>query len=187
MYLFNKNLSWYGNLGVLNSICRFQRTGVIEIYQIATKSVYMELFRLCFVLAISRACVFLSQPLFLWPSCRILSLCVYYRTFLYFYFIWCLFTVHLVELSHSSCLTVTQGSCNVSWSFWSRHSTLLFPFELLKTHSRYYVVRNTFLDSFWIISSTKLFHSFSILLHKVSVTFSFASEYIFFWVIVDPF
>ena len=128
-------------------------------------------------------CLFVPTPFSLDQLSHSFTLCVLpHFSLLLFYLV--SFYCHLVELSHSSCLTVTQGSCNVSSSFWIRHSTLLFPFELLKTYSRYYVVRNTFLDSFWIISSTKLFHSFSILLHKVSATFSFASEYIFFWVIV---
>ena len=49
-----------------------------------------------------------------------------------------------VELSHSSCMTVTQGLCNVFPLFGSEDFIFLFSFELITTHSRYNVVRNTF-------------------------------------------
>ena len=58
--------------------------------------------------------------------------------------------VHILieELSYSSCATVTHGACNVSSSFRSWFSTLLFPFESLKTHSRLYVV--------WTVSKSSI-------------------------------
>ena len=39
-----------------------------------------------------------------------------------------------------SCVTITQGFCNISRVFPSVHSTLLFPFESLLTHCHNYVV-----------------------------------------------
>ena len=59
----------------------------------------------------------------------------------------------LMEMSLSSCVTVTQSPCNKSPSFRSGESPLLFLFEPLTTHSSYYVVWNTFFDNFSIIFS----------------------------------
>lgn len=41
-----------------------------------------------------------------------------------------------VELSHSSCMTVIQGLCNVFPLFGSEHSIFLFSFESITSHSR---------------------------------------------------
>ena len=74
----------------------------------------------------------------------------------------------LVELSHSSRLTVKQGPCSVSSSFRSRHFTLLFPFESLTTHSHYHFAWNTFFDKYWNIFSVELSHSFGVTVTQVS-------------------
>ena len=70
--------------------------------------------------------------------------------------------VFSLGLSHLSCISVTQGSCNVFPFSPSRHSTLILSFESLLTHSHTYIVwiaTYFFLVYFPFIFSMELFHS----------------------------
>ena len=64
----------------------------------------------------------------------------------------------LLELSHTSCVTLTYGPCNVFPSFRIRHCTLMFPFGSLTTNSCYYFMRNPFFNSFSTMFSVELPH-----------------------------
>ena len=52
----------------------------------------------------------------------------------FFHLVWANAHFHI-----GACVTVTQGPCNVSPWLRSKLSTLMFPFELLKTYPLYYV------------------------------------------------
>ena len=66
-------------------------------------------------------------------------------TYCCYYVVWSTFfnsfsNIFSVELSHSSGVAVTQGSCNVFLSSQSSYSTLMFSFEPLVTHSHNHIV-----------------------------------------------
>ena len=96
-------------------------------------------------------------------------------------------------LSGASCVIFTKDPCNILPSFWSRHSTLLFPVGSLTIHFCYYVVWNTFFESFSIVFSMELPYSSGVaIVHMFPATFFIFSKSIidfitFFWVIVDLF
>ena len=75
-------------------------------------------------------------------------------------------------LSAASCVIFTKDPCNVLPSFWSRHSTLLFPIGSLTIHFCYYVVWNTFFESFSIAFSMELPYSSGVaIVHMFPATF----------------
>lgn len=70
----------------------------------------------------------------------------------------------LIELSHFSCVAVTQGSCNVSSTFWIEHSTLF-----LFSHYQSILVITLWGTHFLIFFRT--FSLWNFPTHKVPVTF----------------
>ena len=100
------------------------------------------------------------------PFVFCLTVALFYHTF----YVHLLFIIS-VELSHSSHVTVTQGVCNVSPSF---RNGLHFAvsFEPLTTHSRYYVLWNTFFDYRLFILLVKISRS-----SGVTVTHSFCNVF----------
>ena len=71
---------------------------------------------------------------------------------------WSVFS-SILSVSQTSCVTVTQGPCNVSSSLGCGHCTLLFLYGSLTIQSCYYLVWNTFFDSFSSIFSVQLSYS----------------------------
>lgn len=140
-------------------------------------------------------CFIVATPFFM-HNCCILPLCMDYLAFFFLFFFLSVLSflfVFLVELSHCSWVTVTQGPCNVSPSFRSGHYTLLFPFRPLTIHSRYYVVWNKFFNIFFEIFFMELSQSSGITLTQSRFNVfpllqnGIANLANFSWVIFNPF
>lgn len=77
-----------GNLGTSNSPYKFRRTTLLELFQIPTISLYVELCPLCLVFGCFIYFV-LSQTFFLLTSCRIFFSCTDPRTFFIYFCSFC--------------------------------------------------------------------------------------------------